>query len=161
MSSSRVVTLFVGITLLIPFGWIFTLMLFRPAHSVAQTAVEIEQMANQLDNGDLPSSSIAIRGEVTQFISIHPALTKCWLWSPRKAVGAAGLAACFVIVCCLIASVCYPCTIKGDWKSLKAHEHNGRAGRFAIGEEPIEGQVDPSQAGPGVRGKKQQNDSAK
>lgn len=132
MIASRMITLIFGTVLLVPFAWVFTIMVLRSDKASSHSQTRIESGETDFQELEVRSIGIATRVEVRQFLSIHPALAKVWLWSPRRWIGFIGIAGCLVILFCLVISVCFPRRTSDEWRPHPSQPTSRSVGGFVI-----------------------------
>ncbi len=101
MTGSKILTVLLGFLLLLPLAWSFGIMLFRDyqtPRAEAQRIFDEEESKMQGESGTQSSRTTMLWGMmIADLDSIHPAMARFWLFSPRRWVGAIGLGCCVLV----------------------------------------------------------------
>jgi len=100
MTGSKILTVLLGFLLLLPLAWSFGIMLFRDyqtPRAEARRIFEEEERKMQGEFGKTSRGTMLWGMWIPDLDSIHPALARFWLFSPRRWVGAIGLACCVLV----------------------------------------------------------------
>lgn len=100
MTSSKILTVTLGFPLLLPLAWSFGIMLFRDyqtPRAEARRVFDEEERKMQGEFGKASRSTVLWGMWMPDLDSIHPAMARFWLFSPRRWVGAIGLGCCVLV----------------------------------------------------------------
>lgn len=155
MFLTKIITLVIGVALLVPFGWVFTKIVFRVPPTDAELRHQAEAVAQMVDSEVFAPNTVGTRSDVVQYMSIHQNLIHVWLWSPRKWIGLTGILGCFLIMICIIANALFPVTVRTEWNFHSADPNlGGASGSFVIGDDLQEDNKQNPQQSPLAQPKK-------
>lgn len=100
MTGSKILTVLLGFLLLLPLAWSFGIMLFRDYQTPRAEARRIfdeEERKMQGEFGKTSRGAMLWGMWMPDLESIHPAMARFWLFSPRRWVGAIGLGCCVLV----------------------------------------------------------------